>query len=132
MTARHALMAAQEKSVRIYSRNSSPAYVAAVHRAFEAWARRNFGTKFVGSTPLKVRPGGLPDVPAALAAAARAAVGGAAVAGPVGAKRGRELQFSAGAGAAGGAGAGGDDTSPTNLLRTKQRRQVEQSISDDA
>ena len=109
--------------MRIYSRNSSPTYVAAVHQAFEVWARRRFGTKFVCSTPLKVRPpGGLPPVPAAMAAAAAAAFGdGAAVNGAGTSKRGRELFQSA----------AGDDTSPTNLLRTKQRRQVEQSLADE-
>ncbi|GAB4815190.1 hypothetical protein N2152v2_002236 [Parachlorella kessleri] len=113
----------QEKTVRVYSRNSSPAYVAAVHQAFEVWARTRFGPKFVGSTPLKVRPpGGLPPVPAAMAAAAAAAFGdGTALIGAGTGKRGRELFHSA----------AGDDTSPTNLLRTKQRRRVERSLSDE-
>ena len=118
------LLHAQEKTVRIYSRNSSPAYVVAVHQAFEVWARRRFGTRFVCSTPLKVRPpGGLPPVPAAMAAmAAAAGFGeGAAVNEAGTAKRGREL-FQ---------GAACDDTSPTNVLRTKQRRQVERSLADE-
>ena len=33
----------QEKSLRVYSRNSSPAYVRAVHEAFDSWVRARFG-----------------------------------------------------------------------------------------
>lgn len=101
--------------------------MAAVHAAFDEWTKRQFGSQYRGTfTPLKSR--GLPLPPPGLGAGA--ALAGLAAAGgdggcdgatPAGAatggvKRGRELFTRS----------GDDDTSPSNLLRTKQRRQVDQ------
>lgn len=116
--------------MRVYSRDSNPAVVAAVHSAFESWAKRQFGSKYQISTPLKVRPQEAAPAGrmAAAAAAAAAAVAAAAAAGggTVGSKRARELQFSRGGSGRGAEGGELDETSPSNLLRTKQRRGLEE------
>lgn len=45
----------EEKRLRVYSRNPDPAYVAAVHQAFESWVRRRFNGSVATSTPAKPR-----------------------------------------------------------------------------
>lgn len=115
---------AQEKTLRVYSRNACPKHVQAVHEAFACWLKSRFGSKVTTSTPSKPP---LPRGPQALgAAASRLATG-------VGSKRVRGLDYAAGGAggdgtySAGHGGAGGaaedDSTSPSCLMRTKQARQ---------
>ncbi|PRW20466.1 lysine--tRNA ligase isoform X2 isoform A [Chlorella sorokiniana] len=68
----------QEKHLRIYSRNSSPQHVRAVHEAFESWIKSQFGSKVSTSTPSKPPR---PPPPAALGRAAAAAAAGFGMAG---------------------------------------------------
>jgi hypothetical protein len=96
--------AAQEKSLRVYSRNASPQHVRAVHEAFESWIRSRFGSKVSTSTPCK------PPLPPPPRPPAQQAGGGGG--GGDGGKRTRGLF------------AGSDDEgSPSNLVKTKQQRQ---------
>ena len=46
----------QEKRIRVYSRNSDPRVVAALHAAFERWLEKRFGGSVVASTPAKAPP----------------------------------------------------------------------------
>ncbi|EFN52480.1 hypothetical protein CHLNCDRAFT_26697, partial [Chlorella variabilis] len=102
----------QEKSLRVYSRNSSPQHVRAVHEAFESWVHKRFGSKVSTSTPCK------PPRPPAPAAAGVACAGAAAVlgGGGGGGKRGRDAFLD---------GGGSDsDVSPSNLMKSKLPRQA--------
>lgn len=96
----------------MYSRNSSPQHVRAVHEAFESWVHKRFGSKVSTSTPCK------PPRPPAPAAAGVACAGAAAVlgGGGGGGKRGRDAFLD---------GGGSDsDVSPSNLMKSKLPRQA--------
>ena len=106
----------QEKTLRVYSRNSDPVYVRAVHAAFESWVKGRFGSRVATSTPSK--PPKPPAPPAVHHAAAAAAAGlgdgaAAAVAHPSGGKRTRGLFAGA---------SSDDDISPSCLMKAKQPR----------
>ena len=101
----------QENTLRVYSRSSAPEVVSAIHQAFESWVKERFRGKVNTSTPAKPpRPLPPPAVQTAAVAAAEDVAGLH--------KRRHELTVSS-------RGRGGDDTSPSNLIRTKQARQLE-------
>eukprot|EP00887_Chlorella_sp_A99_P000318 scaffold13.g318.t1 len=108
----------QEKSLRVYSRNSSPEVCAAVHAAFDAWVRQRFNGRVATATPCKP-----PRPPPPPAAATRAAVV-AAAAGAAGGGDGVLLGKRSRGPPRGGSPPlpGDDECSPSNLMKSKHAK----------
>lgn len=99
----------------MYSRNSSPAFCAAVHEAFNAWLASKYGGRVRTATPCKPpRPPPPPQLAAAAAAAAEAMGGG---------KRARGGRLFPGTTEA-AAAPSDEEVSPSNLMKAKQARRA--------
>ena len=86
----------------MYSRNSSPAYVQAVHEAFQSWIGSRFGNQVVTSTPCKPpRPPPGQELAAVAVAAATKRPRSSASLFPL--------------------GVSDDDASPGNIIKSKPR-----------